>query len=168
MKYLSILAVAFIASIVFTASCGKGDGSSHCRFVSPSFILVDYTEDEMDTLILRRYEKNNAFTDLIDTLMLSKAEITYKEVGDDSFSITSTKDPYIKFSAELYENDWEIYIPATQTTSRITEVKAQFLSKTDPGEECKSFASSMRLNGMKKEYTTWFGDAYRFFVVNEE
>lgn len=168
MKYLSILAVAFIASVVFMSSCGKGDEGSHCQFVSPSFILVDYTEDEMDTLILRRYEKNNAFASPIDTMMLSKAEIAYKEVGDDSFRITSTKDQYIKFSAELYDNDWEIFIPATNTTSRITEVKAQFLSKTDPSEECRSFASSMRVDGMKKEYATWFGDNYRFFVTNEK
>lgn len=168
MKYLSILAVAFIASIVFITSCGKGDGGSHCQFVSPAFILVDYTEDEMDTLILRRYEKNNAFTNLIDTLMLSKGEITYKKVGDDSVSITGTKDGYIRFSAELYENDWEIYVPATQTTGRITEVSTKFLNKTNPNEECRSFVKFMRLDGNKTEYTTWFGDTYRFYVINSK
>src|SRR5690606_34052609 len=167
MKYLSILAVAFIGAIVFMTSCGKGDNGSHCQFLSPAFILVNYTEQEMDTLILRRYEKNNNFSNLLDTLMLSKAEITYKKVGDDSVSVTSNKDGYVKFAAELYENDWEIYVPATQTTGRITEVNAQFLSKTDPGEECKSFAKSMRVDGFKKEYATWFGDDYRFFIVKD-
>ena len=165
MKYLSILAITLMSAAAFMSSCGKDDDGTHCRFVSPSLILVDYTEAEMDTLILRRYEKTNSFTNLIDTAVFSKGEITYKEVGDDSFRITSNKEAFRKFSEELYQNDWEIYIPATGEKSRITEVKPRFLSGTDPGEECRSFAEFMRLDGNKREYTTWFGDGYRFFVT---
>ncbi len=166
MKRISAFAIALISSVCFLISCGKDDNKTHCQFMAPDFVLVDYTENERDTIIIRRFEKDNSFSTIVDSTMLSKGELKYTVVGQDSIVLTSTKEGFRKFHEELHANDWEIYIPATGTLRRISEVKGMFESKRDNGEECRSFVESMKYEGSTRIYTTWFGDSYRFFVTN--
>lgn len=166
MKRISLFSLILVAIVSVIVACNKKD-NVQCTFVSPEMVFVNFTQDDLDTIIIRKYPKDNNFTGQIDTTLLAKGGLTYTMVGIDSITV-STDSAYFKtFTDNFYLNDWEIYIPSVNYTSRIKEIKGRFFTKTDAGEECRSFVVSMNLEGSEREFTTWFGDSYRFFITKE-
>lgn len=166
MKRLSMLAIALIATMSIIISCKKNE--SYCTFMAPRMVLVKFSENESDTIVLRRYEKGNSFSKMVDTILLSKAEINYKTIGQDSVAITSTNPLFKEFSENLFANDWEIYVPGAQVTERISEVKGRFDTKSKETEPCQSFVESMKYQGSVRNYNTWLSDDYSFYLLNKK
>gem|GEM_PF-4548870 len=166
MKRFSLFTTVFVALLSIIVACNK-NGETHCAFVSPELIFVNYMESDLDTIVVRRFPKDNSFSKPVDTTVFAKGDVTYKLVGDDSTTFKSGRDAYRMFTEELFNNDWEIYLPATGQTSRIYNVVGSFPKSTDPGEACKSFVKSMNFEGVERTYITWIGDDYRYFMVKD-
>lgn len=165
MKRFSILSLGIVAILSLVIACNKND--NYCPFVAPGFVAVNFAENDYDTIIIRRFEKDNSFSKLVDTILISKAEMTYKTVGQDSVLITSINPKYRLFSEEIFANDWQIYIPGAQVTESISEVKGLYETQTKPTQPCKSYVQSMKYQGSIRTYLTWLDDSYRFYVIKK-
>jgi hypothetical protein len=163
MKRISLFSIVCVAVLLVVAACSKNDGK-HCTFVSPAFVFVKFTQDELDTIIVRRFPKGNSFEKPIDTTIFAKGDVTYKEIGRDSITFKSNREEYVLFTEKLYENDWEVYVPSINRTGRITNVTGSFSKSSDAGETCRSFVKSLEFEGSQRTYTTWFGDSYRLHM----
>lgn len=158
---LSSIFILIIAGMVAFQSCSKK--KSDCAFLGPSIVYTGFTEAETDTLIVRRYEKNGLFTNLIDTALISKADITRTIVGTDSVTLTSPK--YTLLQDAMYANDFEIYLPGSNRTFKITGVDATFNQEKEPSTICQSFANTVYLDGVKYTFTTFFDTPYRIYAT---
>jgi hypothetical protein len=154
----SLLAIVAAVIIVFQ-SCDKK--KEDCPFLSPKMVYVNFTDPESDTLIFRRFEKNSLFTNPIDTFLLSKGNMTRTVIGTDSIVLSTTI--YPKFYNEFYNNDWEIILPGVKTF-RFSEITPLFTSEREASAECQSFVSSLKLDGVKDTFTTWFGSGYQVYL----
>jgi hypothetical protein len=130
-------------------------------------VFLQFTPDELDTIILRKYAKDNSFSNQLDTSLLAKGGLTYTSLGQDSITISSDSVLYQTFINNFYLNDWEIYLPGAQYTARINDINCRFFTQTDKGESCKSFVLDLKLQGIKNTYTTWFGDDYRYYITKQ-
>lgn len=153
--------VLLIATVLIMQSCDKKD--QDCAFIAPDVVFVNFTPDESDTLIIRRYEKDNQFNTLLDTFLITKANIIREPVGKDSVKLTSAT--YTKLRTELFANNWEIYLPGVSRTYRISDVAATFTQEHEPSTTCQSFANTVNVDGQTFNYTSWFDVPYRIYLV---
>jgi len=165
MKRFSILSLGIVAILSLVIACNKND--NYCPFVAPGFVAVNFTENDYDTIIIRRFEKDNSFSKLVDTILMSKAEMTYKTIGQDSVLITSINPKFRLFNEEIFANDWQFYIPGAQVTESISEVKGLYETQAKPTQPCKSYVQSMKYQGSIRTYTTWLSDSYRFYITKK-
>lgn len=150
-----------IAAILVLQSCKKDD--VHCPFLPPEMIFVGFSETERDTMIIRRYEKNGQFNSLLDTALVSKANITATLKGTDSIQLVPAN--YTKFNSEFYANDWEIFFPTINRTVRASEITPRFTTERNGAEDCQSYVSSVTFDGVWYEFSTWFDLPYRIYSV---
>jgi hypothetical protein len=150
-----------MAVALFTQSCKKND--KDCAFLAPRLILINFSEAASDTVIIRKYAPATGFSQLIDTVRIAKANLTYTLIGKDS-SVLNTNNK--SFNEQFYLYDWRLVIPGASKTIEITDVKATFGKQEEKGEECHSYVNSMMLDSKLYKYTTWLPDTYRAYVTN--
>jgi hypothetical protein len=156
----SVLTLIVAAILVFQ-SCKKND--SNCPFLAPDMVFVGFSETDRDTMIIRRFEKNGQFNSLLDTFLVSKANITETVKGDDSIAMEPNN--YDPLNASFFSNDWEIFFPTINHTVRVSEVTPRFTTERNPAEHCQSYVASLNFDGLKYAYSSWFGDHYRVYAV---
>jgi hypothetical protein len=79
--------------------------------------LVDFSSADIDTIILRRFEKGNDFAKLIDTLQWDQSNVTFYSRAD-----TFQMGEFIGGILLQSKFDYEVVIPAVSRTFHITEI----------------------------------------------
>lgn len=163
MKRLGLLFSVVVAAAAITQSCNKKDD---CPFLSPKIAYVNFTEEETDTLIIRKYQNNNLFDQLIDTALIPKADITRTIAGKDSVILSSTKQQYVYFANNLYAYNWEIVLPGNNgQTIRISDITPRFTQEREASAQCQSYVASMNFNGSPYTWTSWFDSQYQVYII---
>ncbi len=155
--------LALAAAIVFSFSSCTKDKNEDCPFLAPHVIYVGFSENESDTLVFHRYEKNSNFSKLIDTMRITRAHIQRIAVGEDSFRLEP--DNYPEFNAKFYLHDWIITVPAVRRSIRITDATPRFTQEKQPSAQCQSYVSSVMFDDKLYSFTSWFDIPYRVYAV---
>ncbi|MEO5591666.1 MAG: hypothetical protein ABIR15_20085 [Chitinophagaceae bacterium] len=109
-----------IVSIVLffsVSSCGSYDceESEGLRICT-----ISLTPSEIDTIILRKYTKGSAFTNLIDTLILDSTNALFQfPFTNKDTSFLGVLKPEVLIKSKY---DYEIYIPAVNRLLKITDI----------------------------------------------
>ncbi|RYY26402.1 MAG: hypothetical protein EOO04_10735, partial [Chitinophagaceae bacterium] len=155
-----LLSALFVGFISFQG-CDKK--KSDCGFIAPKMVYVGFSESESDTLIIRRYKKETMFSELVDTFLVSKANITRTVIGADSIVLSPAN--YTRMNYEFYANNWEVALPGANHTDRFYDVQPRFAQESEPSAHCQSFVKSMNANGVTVNYNTWSDGNYNFFIT---
>lgn len=112
MKYFSSL--IFLVSL--TSCCKQKDClTGHITEIN----LASYTSSDIDTIIIRRFSPASGFNNLIDTVMLNPLNSSAFPNGDTTRVYIS--DTSVAMKANY---DYEIFIPATYTLAKISNIVA--------------------------------------------
>lgn len=151
------------AAIAGLASCSKNQ--KNCPFLPPQIIYVNFTDAETDTMIIRRFEKNSGFLNLLDTILVSRPHIVKTPVGNDSVRLEP--DNYPVFQGDFYSYDWQVYFPGNSRLIPVEEIIPQFAKEKEASAQCQSFVSSLSFDNQRYNFYSWAGNAYRVFAVND-
>lgn len=164
MVRFSALLILVVAVIFATQSCNKSKNED-CPFLAPQVVYVGFTEEESDTLVIRRFEKNTNFSKLIDTMRITRAHINRIQVGKDSQRLDPNN--YPQLNTLFYLHDWQIYLPGAQQTMEITNATPRFTQEKEPSAQCQSYVSSVVADGYSYSFNSWFDTQYRIFAVKQ-
>ena len=158
LRFGSLIVLCVVAMLAIQGCSKKHED---CPFLAPQMIIVGYTEDQSDTLIIRQYAKNTNFATLIDTLKVTRAHINREAIGKDSQRLKV--DNYPLLYSDFYLHDWQIYFPGVDRTINITDATPQFTQEKEASAQCQSYVKSVNFDGRSYEFTTWFDVAYRVY-----
>jgi len=153
---LIVLAFGFAALL----SCNKS--KSYCGFVAPKMVYIGFAESESDTLLIKRYEKGTSFTKLVDTFLVTKANVQKTIIGKDSVVIAPAN--YTQMDYYFYANDWIVALPGAQHADSFTEILPRFTQESEPSAQCQSFVKSMKANSNIVIYEKWYGGDYKHYI----
>jgi len=162
MLRIGSLAVLLFAILFAAQSCSNKKNES-CPFIAPQMVFVGFTEDESDTLVIRRFEKNTNFTKLIDTVLINKAHLQRIPVGKDSIRLVP--DNYPQFEAHYFAHDWQLYLPKAERVVPIMDATPKFVAEKEPSALCQSYLASVRFDSQFYSFKSWFDTHYRVFAV---
>lgn len=112
MKYV----FGFIFTIILTSCCKQKDClTGHITEIS----LASYSPSDIDTIIVRRFIKASNFNTFVDTINLNYSNSGFYPNGDTTAVYIS--DTSLAMKANY---DYEIYIPATNTVTRVSNIIA--------------------------------------------
>lgn len=160
------IALLFIVVVVAFAACKKTD-DKQCSFLAPSIVLVNFTQEDMDTIIIRRFSNNNQFSQLLDTTFFPSTSITKTPVGQDSVKITV---PYERFNDAFASFNWEIAFPGTTSLTRFSDFQVINNDEEETGAECHTFVGNVKVYESlpyTRQYVfpTWVGNQYRIYIT---
>ena len=114
-KLLAILLIV----VTFLVGCiSKPCGLSH---LTPAFI--GFSQDDLDMIVVRRYEANGNFNHLLDTFVVTKSEWYLKPSVDTTVIETNLINGSAPTENHLTPgDDWEVYIPALKKTTLISHI----------------------------------------------
>jgi hypothetical protein len=160
MRFSSVL-LLLIAVVLVGQSCKKK--KEDCAFIAPRMVFNNFSEDESDTMIIRKYEAASGFSKLIDTTLISRAVLTRTTLGNDSVAINTNNKA---FNNQFYSYNWELVIPgAGGKVVRFSDIIARFTQEVETSAQCQSYVSSMNQDGSQRVFATWFVDSYNLFIV---
>jgi hypothetical protein len=106
--------LSFISLFAFFASC------DHC-ICAPSpglrLAMVSFDSTDIDTMILRKFEKRSNFSRLVDTLQCDITKVVFR-AQNDTFQMAAYSGALLLRS----EFDYQIVLPALSRTFRITDM----------------------------------------------
>lgn len=149
-----------LAAVIGFGSCRKND--KECSGKLPAVVFVNYSPEQSDTLIFRRFNGNNQFSSLIDTILFVKNKITRTVVGQDSTILTT---PYPAFYETMSAYNWEVVVPGAGTITRISDFVYSRETESEKSAGCHSFVKSMRVNDRVYNFSNWADNNYRIFIT---
>ena len=141
-KYLWLL--CFVQS--FISCCREED----CETGYLNITTINFSQQESDTFILRRFKVNTNYNQFVDSLLLARDyNSNYTDNGlDTSFVILYETNPF-RISTGY---DYELFFPSTNTLRRISgisEIKnKQTVCLTKSGTRCFNDINSYKVDGM--------------------
>lgn len=111
---------------------------------------INFSRQESDTFILRRFKENTTYNQLIDTLLLARnINSFYTDKGlDTSFVILNESNPFRLTTGY----DYELFFPATSTLRRISNIveskNHQKVCATTNGRRCYNNINSYKVDGV--------------------
>lgn len=100
--------------VVFTG-CGY-KGVYPCSDSSFRTYFLQFSDGEIDTMILRKYKPNDSYQQLVESVVLTRSNTLYERRGDTVRIYTADS---IGIKARF---DWQIEIPAMGRTVNISEI----------------------------------------------
>jgi|SRR5690606_18959069 hypothetical protein len=165
MKYCATLIAICTFLLAINTGCKKKN-TNYCQFVSPDMVFVNFSEEETDTIIIRKYEKGSHYQKMIDTVLLPKADISRKVIGKDSIILASKSEKFHDFQYGSYGYDWEIILPGVKGFPlRAYDIVANFTQASTPAAGCQSHISSMLLGEELYTWEYWFPEIYRVYIT---
>ncbi|RYY53016.1 MAG: hypothetical protein EOO09_19470 [Chitinophagaceae bacterium] len=132
----------FLMSVILS-SCAGHD----CAKSEIAFGFIGFTQAEADTMIARRFARDNGFGSAIDTFIYTPEIISYGLTGD-TLEMTSGRGDRLFLSTSY---DYEFFIPATgqvfQITDMVEEQKSKARSLSNTKELCVNPFVSYVING---------------------
>jgi hypothetical protein len=102
----------FAVSSCGSYNCGEAEGLR--------ISTISLTPSEIDTIILRKYIKGSAFTNLIDTLIMDSTNALFQfPFTNKDTSFLGILKPEVLIKSKY---DYEIYIPAINKLVKITDI----------------------------------------------
>lgn len=141
---------AFVIAISISLySCCK---TIDCEpFSTKNINVSQFTKQESDTFIIRRYKQGTNFVNKIDTLLVARDKnATYSDFAD---GITSAVNLNIDVKYAIAAGfDYELYFPATNTLRRITEFtdvqgEIKYCNPSLGRNSCMNQINSLKLDG---------------------
>ena len=114
------------------------------------FNLVSFTDQEADTIVVRRFVKGSNFTQLADTLLVDENNLRFSR-SNDTLSMASSGDG----AAVLHPSyDHEMYFPAVSKTTRVSDMSEERASQpcgpfTGGKVGCMNPIRSVNLDGQR-------------------
>ena len=138
--------VIFILVANITSCCK----TENCESGYLNIATINFSRQQSDTFIIRRYKVNTNFSLLIDTLLLARNVNTfYTDKGlDTSFVIISESNPFSLNTGF----DYILFFPATNTIRKISEItetrNQQKICITSNGKRCFNDINSYKVDGL--------------------
>jgi hypothetical protein len=133
-----ILFVAF-TSFLFLNSCKTIDCSN--QFITPAF--VGFSSADLDTIIIRKFQKGTNFQQLLDTSLftLDTAMRSNNPTFAPSHTSNDTTTVLLNFTSGeakfiLPNNDWQIFLPAKKLTVSISDIVSPQTEYKCFGDNC--------------------------------
>ncbi len=155
------LLILVVAVILAAQSCTKTK-NDNCPFLAPDMVFVGFTEDESDTMVIRRFEKNSDFTTLLDTILINRGNLKRIAVGKDSIRLVPGNYPML--AETFYVHDWQLYLPGAGKTVEIRDAVTKFTKEKSASSTCHSFVTSVRFDRQNYDFVSWFDTPYRVFA----
>lgn len=121
------LILAFCSICLLLNSCGRYP----CGNASSMIALVNFTDAESDTIILRRFVKNTGFMNLYDTLLITQLNGNFQSLNDTLLVMYSVNDHHVITS----DYDFEIYFPEIDKIYKLTDVAEDIRYGSKAGEK---------------------------------
>ncbi len=113
------LKLAFVFCIMLFVSCRRDEP---CTEAWAMIYYVSFPENHTDSIILKKYAKDNNFDSLISTTVISKSNSIYKNPNDTlSISDSTTGADYTLDIA----HDYEVYMPNSNQLFKISGITQQ-------------------------------------------
>lgn len=110
--FVICILIASITSCCKTVDCERG---------YLDIATINFTRQESDTFIIRRYKVNTNFGVLIDTLLLARnVNAYYNDIGLDTSSVLMYDSNPFKVNTGF---DYVLFFPATNTIRKISDIK---------------------------------------------
>jgi hypothetical protein len=130
--------------------------------LNPTFI--GYSISDIDTCFLKRYKVNDNFQNPIDSIIVTnKFPSIYTSSNDTTIVYINDSNPYNWISPGY---DWKVYIPATNQTFSISEVKS--IQTSSSAKTCYNPIESFKLDGiminpLMNETGVFYTSGYRIY-----
>jgi hypothetical protein len=136
MKHLTYTILFLLLLGSCTYPCGKSDGV-RINFVS-------FSEQEINPFTVKKYSKGSNFAILIDSIKIDSSISIYKRRNDTLGLIITTSIAHM-----LSDFDYKVFIPATNTTFNITDLKEPQETGIKNGQKvyCMNQIVSCKVNG---------------------
>lgn len=140
--------------IVSSHACKKCDCID--ENLSPNFVSFD--SSEIDTIVIRKYFKDNSFNDLIDTASFFVNQSYGIKKNGDTLSFPYRSGDF-SVSADF---DWIIFLPSTNTSMKISNIVSPKTSMACGSSkvQCLNPVESMEINGVTQRPIF-----YNFYIV---
>jgi len=141
-KYIFLLII--VGS--FASCCRIED----CETGYLNIATINFTSQQSDTFVVRRYKVNTNFNLLVDTLLLARnINSFYSDKGlDTSFVIINESNPF-RITTGF---DYILYFPATNTLRKISDINEtknqQKICATSNGKRCYNDITSYKVDGV--------------------
>lgn len=149
MRQLYKIAGVFITCWLLTSCgdypCGKG---------SSSIALIGFNEAESDTVIVKRFVKATGFTDLHDSILLTKSG-NYFYLMHDTLRISYSDNSGYGIVTSYF--DYKVFLPATGRIFSITEVTEDVKYGRNNGQKvyCINPLTSYKIDGQQVSSTNY-------------
>ena len=144
-------------SVSMLAACSR---SRPCVEGTAILNFVSFTDAETDSIVLRKYVKDNGFNSLIDSVIISKNNSIYQKSNDTLHILTSMQGEY---NLDIHY-DYEVYMPYTNKLFRISNIVVE---QTEMNGDLTYFDKNICLDPMRS-YTlngqTINTDSYEFYI----
>ena len=135
-RLLSLLGIIFSIS-----SCVKCPCIDY--YIGPNFI--GFNPSEVDTVIIRKYSKNNNFNTLIDTAFFDNKTSFQIQKSNDTISF-----PYSPGNFSIDKNyDWILFLPSINRIFKISNIVSPQVSLPCPNKiQCVNPINSLNIDGV--------------------
>jgi len=157
------------AGIIYFSGCR----TIYCSnsYITPAFI--GFSSQDIDTLIIRKYEQNDSFNHLIDTTIITNnPNLSFYGVSNDTtivvLNILSGEEKYI-----VPGYDWQIYIPFQNRTVSISNIVSPQTDYHCFGDDCgcENPINLLLQDGQKTipqiGNIQYYGSGYLTFISNQ-
>ncbi len=144
------MACTYIVILILIANVTSCCRTEDCETGYLNVTTINFSRQESDTFIIRRYKVNTNFNLLIDTLLLARNVNTfYTDKGlDTSFVIINESNPF-RMNTGF---DYVLYFPATSTIRKISDIaetkNQQKICATSNGKRCYNDINSYKVDGL--------------------
>lgn len=158
-------ALRVIAPILLLTTLQACRRSCMPNFISPVF--VGFAPGDVDTFVIREYQPNSNFLDLVDTvLMVKNGSAVYTASNDTVITYFNISPPKMPIRSGY---DWQIYIPSKNRTITLTDIVD--VPREGSGRVCLDSISSFKLDGrlvVPHAVITdrWYTSGYFAYITN--
>ena len=118
--------------------------------------FVSFSDTVTNTFVIRQFKKSTNFKSLVDTILITKKNGSYRK-SNDSLQVEysfNNKHGYTNSKHGLTsEYDYEVYLPAIDKTFKISDIdevyKMQTKGFTSDNSSCDNYIKSYSINGQK-------------------
>jgi len=132
-------------------------------------VFVHFQPADIDTFIVRKFAAASGFTNLLDTgKVVIGVSGGYYSTSNDSTTVALSGGKY----GITTGFDWQVYIPATDSTIDITDINSEARHETchapdKVGCVCYNRIFSLKINGISRSLNAYNGNGTYFLYINK-
>ena len=115
--------------------------------------FVSFSDTVTNSFILRQFKKSTNFKTLVDTILITKTNGSYKKIND-SLQVEYSFNLKHGYTSSEYgltsEYDYEVYLPRINFTFQISDIIEEYKSQnkglTSDTSTCENFIKSYKIN----------------------